>query len=145
MRVTFGDNYLVMDLPDVLDYGFRENGAMMAYVTGNDALNLHVSTITVTPKDPSRTNLAAEYVAQEARDKGLVCETFGDGKVVYWYEECGQWEHNQQRLRTWIVGYGLRGIIITASCLVDHSDFEKVGHIVDLVPRMIESIRPAEG
>src|SRR5688572_7848295 len=136
MRVTFGDHHLAMDLPEVLDYGFRENGAMMAYVTGNDALNLHVSTISGTPKDPSRTKLAVERVAQEAREKGLALETVGDDKVVYRYEESGQWEEYQQRLYTWIVGYGLREIIFTASCLVDHPDFEQVRHIVDLVPKM---------
>ena len=144
MRVTFGDHYLAMEVPDVLAYGFRENGAMMAYVTGNDALNLHVSTVTGTPKDPSRTNLAAEHVAHEARAKGLACQTIGDGKVVYRYEKSGQWEQYQQRRYTWIVGYGLRQIIFTASCLVDHPDFERVRHIIDLIPDMIESIRPAD-
>jgi hypothetical protein len=144
MRVTFGDHFLSLDLPKGIDYGFRENGAMMAYITGNDALNLHVSTITGTPNDPSRTNLAVERVTQEAREKGLALITVGDDKVVYRYDKSGRWEQYQQRLSTWIVGYGLREIIFTASCLVDHPDFEQVRHVVDLVPGMIASIRPAE-
>lgn len=144
MRVTFGDHFLSLDLPEGLDYGFRENGAMMAYVTGNDALNLHVSTVTATPKDPSRTNLAVERVAQEAREKGFALNKVADDKVFYRYEESGQWEQYQQRLYTWIVGSGLRRIIFTASCLLDHPDFDQVRHLVDLVPKMIESIRPAE-
>lgn len=143
MRVTFGDHYLSSDLPESLYYRFRENGAMMGYVTGNDALNLHVSTITGIAKDPSRRNLAVERVTQEARQKGLTLMTFGDDKVVYRYEQSGQWEQYQQRLYTWIVGYGLREIIFTASCLVDHPDFEQVRHVIDLVPEMIASIRPA--
>src|SRR3712207_5101604 len=104
MRVTFGDHSLSLDLPEGLDYGFRENGALMAYVTGNDALNLHVSTITATPKDPSRADLAVERVAQEAREKGTALNKVDGDKVFYRYEESGQWEQYQQRLYTWIVG-----------------------------------------
>ncbi|HEX8523878.1 MAG TPA: hypothetical protein VF669_16610 [Tepidisphaeraceae bacterium] len=144
MRVTFGDHYLSLDLPEGLDYGFRGNGAMMAYVAHNDALNLHVSTITGIPKDPSHTNLAVERVAQEAREKSLVLNRIGEDKVFYRYEQSGQWEQYHQRLYTWIVGSGVRQIIFTASCLVDHPDFEQVRHVVDLVPTMIESVRPAE-
>lgn len=106
MRVTFGDHQLAMDLPKALDYGFRENGAMMAYVAGNDAMNLHVSTITATPRDPSRTNLAVERVAQGAREERFARNRVGNDTVFYFYEESGQWGQYQQRLYTRIVGYG---------------------------------------
>lgn len=144
MRVTFGDHQLAMDLPEALEYGFRGNGAMIAYVAGNDALNLHVSTITATPREPSHTNLALERVAKNAREKGFALNKVDDDRVFYLYEESGQWEQYQQKLYTWVVGYGVRQIIFTASCLVDHPDFEQVRHVVDLVPGMIASIGPAD-
>src|SRR5688572_5924422 len=125
MTVTFGDHYLAMELPDDLDHGFRENGALMAYLSGNDALNLHVSTVTVTPKDPSRTTLVFDDVVQKARQKGFECRIVGSDKAVYRYTEFGKWEDYKQHLHFWIVGYGLREIIFTASCLIDHPDYEQ--------------------
>src|SRR5687767_4727284 len=116
MTVTIGDHSLAMELPDELDYGFRENGAMMAHVTGNDALNLHVSTITVTPKDPSRTSLVFDDVVAKAKEKGLECRIIGSDKAVYRYSEFAKWEGYQQHVHFWIVGYGIREIIFTASC-----------------------------
>ncbi len=144
MTVTFGDHYLAMELPDELDYGFRENGAMMAYVSGNDALNLHVSTVTVTPKDPSRTTYVFDDVVEKARQKGFECRIIGADKAVYSYIESGKWERYEQRLYYWIVGCGVREIIFTASCLIDHPDYEQVKPILEQVPEMIASIRPAE-
>ena len=85
--LVIGDEFLTVDLPDNYDYGYRENGALMAYLTEVDALNLHVSTVTGTPADPSRSQLAFDQVLQDAEAGGYASEVLASDRAVYSYIE----------------------------------------------------------
>ena len=125
-------------LPDFLQVG-TEDGQTLMGVLG-DLVTLRCSTISFNKPGESGEDTGKNYVRQKAGEEGLHFYEV-DGKAVLCFEESSEQDGQRLLIHYWYVGARTSNVIISATMLRRTATTAEVQNLLNLIPRVVESVK----
>lgn len=127
-----------VELPDSLSVEMEDDQTLLAYPESN-CVSLRFSSISFTKKGEDSGDTAKSYVCKTASEEQHPYYEIGD-KGVLSFEEPSEHDGHQLLVKYWYVGSKSTMLVISASILSSKLADPDVKELLDLLPRIVESV-----
>lgn len=127
-----------VSLPAPLSVEMEQDNTLLAW-PGGDSISLRFSSISMSKKGKDGGDVAKQYLRNQAQEENLLFYEVGD-KGVQCFEEKAEHEGQPLLINYWYVGSKSTVVIVSATIVTAKLADSDVKELLDLMPRIIESI-----